>query len=80
MSYDVIIGERWTETVGEQTNIREISTPGQNVDFFPLPQKTTTERDAIENPEKGFAVFNTTTNDVDVYNGTAWKSLAWALL
>jgi len=44
-----------------------------------LPQLTTAQRDAISGlsaPEaKGLMIFNTTTNCVEYYNGTEWKSL-----
>ncbi|MCL2436213.1 MAG: hypothetical protein FWD09_08795 [Lentimicrobiaceae bacterium] len=45
-----------------------------------LPQLTTTQRDGLKSslnvPEaKGLMIFNTTINCVEVWNGTAWKSL-----
>ena len=44
-----------------------------------LPQLTTAERDAISGlsaPEaKGLTIFNTTTNCMEYWNGTEWKSL-----
>lgn len=43
--------------------------------FLP-PRMTTTQRDAIATPATGLQVYNTTTNTNDVYNGTAWVSLA----
>jgi len=41
-----------------------------------IPRMTTTQRDAIATPATGLQVYNTTTNTNDVYNGTAWVSLA----
>jgi hypothetical protein len=44
-----------------------------------LPQLTTVERDAImglSSPDaKGLTIYNTTTNCIEFWNGTAWKSL-----
>jgi hypothetical protein len=38
-----------------------------------LPSRmTTTQRNAIATPPTGLIVYNTTTNSIDVYNGTAW--------
>jgi hypothetical protein len=34
---------------------------------------TTTERDAIADPQEGLLIYNTTTNTYEVYNGTAWQ-------
>ena len=40
-----------------------------------IPNKTTTERDAISSPETGALVWNTTTSAVNQYNGSAWKEM-----
>jgi hypothetical protein len=38
-----------------------------------LPSRmTTTQRNAIATPPTGLIVYNTTTNTIDIYNGTAW--------
>lgn len=42
---------------------------------FLAPRMTTTERDAIAAPATGLLVYNTTTNQFNVYNGTIWTSL-----
>jgi hypothetical protein len=34
---------------------------------------TTTQRDAIGTPATGLSIYNTTTNSVNYYNGTAWE-------
>lgn len=39
---------------------------------FLLPRMTTTQRDAIATPATGLQVYNTTTNDVEYYNGSSW--------
>jgi hypothetical protein len=36
------------------------------------PRMTTAQRDAISSPPTGLTVFNTTTNKLNIYNGTAW--------
>ncbi|MGC6403409.1 MAG: hypothetical protein ACON4A_08200 [Flavobacteriaceae bacterium] len=41
-----------------------------------LPRMTTTQRDAIANPANGLLVFDTTTNQLNVYNGTKWEALS----
>ena len=39
---------------------------------FILPVLTTAEVNAIQNPATGLMVFNTTTNAITFFNGTAW--------
>lgn len=39
--------------------------------FLP-PRMTTTQRDAIASPPAGLTVYNTTTNKLNAYSGTAW--------
>ena len=39
--------------------------------FLP-PRMTTTQRDAISSPATGLTIYNTTTNALNVYNGTSW--------
>ncbi|MDX1923257.1 MAG: tail fiber domain-containing protein [Alphaproteobacteria bacterium] len=42
--------------------------------FLP-PRMTTAQRDAIASPTAGLQIYNTTTNAVNVYNGTAWGAV-----
>ena len=35
---------------------------------------TTAERDAIPNPTEGLLIYNTTTNEYEVYNGSTWQA------
>ena len=42
--------------------------------FLP-PRMTTVQRDAISTPVAGLQIYNTTTNAVNVYNGSAWGAL-----
>lgn len=44
---------------------------------FLLPRMTTTQRDNIVSPATGLMIYDTTTNKVSVYNGTAWKYLLY---
>lgn len=39
---------------------------------IPAPKMTTTQRDAISSPTAGLQIFNTTTNTLQSYNGSAW--------
>jgi hypothetical protein len=41
----------------------------------PFPKMTTDERDALTGVEKGYTIENTTTNFLQVYNGSTWKDL-----
>jgi len=40
---------------------------------FKFPSMTTSQRNAIPSPQAGFAVFNTTTGGLSVYNGSVWS-------
>lgn len=40
------------------------------------PRMTTTQRDAIATPAAGLVIYNTTTNKLNFYDGTAWASSA----
>lgn len=45
--------------------------------FLP-PRMTTTQRDAIGTPATGLIAYNTTTNKVNVYTGSAWEAVTSA--
>ena len=51
------------------TAILELSSSAKG--FLP-PRLATTERDAISSPAEGLVVYNDTTNQLNVYNGSAW--------
>ena len=38
-----------------------------------IPRMTTTNRDAISSPATGLQVYNTTTNDLNIYNSAVWR-------
>lgn len=40
--------------------------------FLP-PRMTTTQRDAISSPDAGLIIYNTTSNKLNFYNGSAWE-------
>jgi hypothetical protein len=42
---------------------------------FLLPSMTSTQRDAIVSPATGLEIFNTTTNQSEFYNGSAWVAV-----
>jgi hypothetical protein len=50
------------------------ATPTGGQGFLP-PRHTDTTRDAITSPATGLMVFNTTTNKINFYNGTAWRAV-----
>lgn len=41
---------------------------------FRLPSLTTAERDAYASPLAGMVIWNETTDEVEIYNGTAWQN------
>lgn len=45
---------------------------------FRLPVLTTVQRDAIASPAEGLLVYNTTTNKLNFYNGSAWEAVTSA--
>ena len=51
------------------TAILELSSSAKG--FLP-PRLTTTQRNAISSPAEGLVVYNDTTNQLNVYNGSAW--------
>lgn len=57
-----------TPTVNRFGTIDEIST------FIPFPY-TTTARNALPSPRTGVIIYNTTTNKLNFYNGTAWEAV-----
>lgn len=45
--------------------------------FLP-PRMTTTQRNAVATPPAGLMIYNTTTNKLNFYNGTAWEAVTSA--
>lgn len=48
------------------------------LNLFSPPQMTTAQRDAIAVPLKSMMIYNTTTNKLNFYNGTAWAAVTSA--
>jgi len=44
-----------------------------------IPRMSTFARDAIPTPAAGLLIYNTTTNHINFYNGTFWRTLNDAL-
>lgn len=64
------VGISKTSITPDPSSILELrSTDGG---FLP-PRMTTPERDAISSPATGLVIFNTTTNRLNFYNGSAWQ-------
>lgn len=58
-------------TAGALTTAGAITSTSTTSGFL-LPKLTTTQRNAIPTPATGLQIFNTTTNEVEFYNGTSW--------
>ena len=71
-----IRGDSGNTVVGSTTSqacgIFEIVSTTQG--FLP-PRMTTAQRDAIANPVAGLMAYNTTTNKLNFYNGSAWEQV-----
>jgi hypothetical protein len=61
-------------TIGSITAAGGIVSTSTTAGFLP-PQLTTTQRNAIISPVTGLEVFNTTTNQPEFYNGSAWVAV-----
>lgn len=63
--------------VGTSTDVASsILTLESTTRGFLMPRMTTTQRDAITSPATGLQVYNTSTNQPNYYNGSAWAALA----
>lgn len=45
---------------------------------FKLPNMSSTQRDAISSPPAGLMIYNSTTNKLNFYNGSAWEAVTSA--
>lgn len=59
-----------TPTASTQPDVRN-TTKG-----FLHPRMTTTQGDLITSPDAGLVIYNTTTNSVQLYNGSGWLLLS----
>lgn len=51
-----------------------------NTKGFLMPRMSGTDRDAIVNPAKGLMIFNTDTDQINFFDGTAWQELVGTLI
>lgn len=51
------------------------TTSGSSFPYLLAPSLTTAQRDAITAPQPGFMLYNTTTNALNIYDGSAWQEL-----
>lgn len=63
-----------SDTLNSKAILEAVST---TKGFLP-PRLTTTQRDAIASPPAGLTVYNTTTNKLNFYNGSAWEAVTSA--
>jgi hypothetical protein len=64
--------------IGTTANAVAILDVASTTKGFLPPRMTTTERNAIVTPPAGLMVYNTTTNKLNFYNGTAWEAVTSA--
>ncbi len=82
-SYALLIGAGTTRLNGSLTiggaeaASAALSVTSTTQGFLP-PRMTGTQRDAISSPATGLVVYNTTTNKLNVYTGSAWEAVTSA--
>jgi len=59
---------------GNITTVGSITSTSTTSGFL-LPRMTTTQRNLIPTPATGLEIFNTTTNQIEFYNGSIWTSV-----
>ena len=62
-----------------QTTIKRLRLSGGSGSYILLPSLTTTQRDALS-VAAGMVVYNSTTGQVEEYNGSTWRSVGQAIL
>lgn len=72
------IDSRGNVGIGTTANAAAILDVSSTTKGFLPPRMTTTERNAIATPPAGLMVYNTTTNKLNFYNGTAWEAVTSA--
>ena len=58
-------------TTGSNNTTRLV--PVEDLSYLPLPVHTTNERDALTAMPDGSRIFNTTTNQINTYENSAWR-------
>jgi hypothetical protein len=61
--------------IGGTANAAAILDAASTTKGFLPPRMTTTERNAIVTPPAGLVIYNTSTNVLNFYNGTAWAAV-----
>jgi hypothetical protein len=61
--------------IGTTANAAAILDVSSTTKGFLPPRMTGVERDAINTPPAGLMVYNTTTNKLNFYNGSAWEAV-----
>lgn len=51
---------------------------GDAGDGINVPQLTTAQRDALASPKTACLIYNSTTNKLNFYNGSAWEAVTSA--
>jgi hypothetical protein len=69
----ILIHPNGTESAITNSAILQIDATSHG---FLEPRLTTTQRNAISSPAAGLSVYDTTLNDLYVYNGTSWAGIA----
>ena len=86
-----VTAKEWTFDLEEQSEDLKIKSDGTTVmhftdervfidEVFRLHNLTTTEINALPNPQSGDSVYNTTLNQICFYNGTAWQKVTSATM
>ena len=66
------VGISSTSITPDPSSILELRTTSKGL---LVPRLTTVQRDAISSPATGLVIYNTTTNQVNYFNGTIWTAL-----
>jgi hypothetical protein len=61
--------------IGGTANAAAILDVASTTKGFLPPRMTNTQRNAIATPPAGLVIYNTTTNNLNFYNGTAWTAI-----
>ena len=60
---------------GTKTFNNKFSVVSTTEPSIPCPTQTTTQRDAVGSPVSGDCVYNSTTNALNIYNGSSWTAV-----
>ena len=74
---DLIINTNGSERIRVSSAAAALQVNSTTQGFLP-PRMTTAQRDAIATPPAGLMVYNSSTNKLNFYNGTAWEAVTSA--